>query len=47
MSDIADEISPQINAGKGYKSEVLEGVTWEQTYSQAEVIFSDTPCSWI
>lgn len=47
MSDIADESSQQINAGKGYKSVVLEDVTWEQIYSQAKVIFSDTPCSWI
>lgn len=46
MSDIADESSQQINAGKGYKSVVLEDVTWEQIYSQAKVIFSDTPCSW-
>lgn len=47
MSDIADESSQQINAGKGYKSVVLEDVTWEQIYSQAKVIFSDTPCSWM
>lgn len=47
MSDIADESSQQINAGKGYKSVVLEDATWEQIYSQAKVIFSDTPCSWI
>lgn len=47
MSDIADESSQQINEGKKYKSVVLEDVTWEQIYSQAKVIFSDTPCSWI
>lgn len=47
MSDIADESSQQINSRKGYKSVVLEDVTWEQIYSQAKVIFSDTPCSWI